>query len=65
MDCQQKSEEPPSSVVNTILGSLGHMEDTQTSDEELVAKNVAAIAYAGARIASDPDPRAKKHPPWV
>ncbi|KAI0712492.1 cytochrome P450 [Earliella scabrosa] len=42
-----KSEEPPSSVVNTILGSLGHMEDTQASDEELVAKNVAAIAYAG------------------
>ncbi|KAI0769932.1 cytochrome P450 [Fomes fomentarius] len=41
------SENPPSSVVNTILGTLGHMETGLGSDEELVAKNVAAIAYAG------------------
>ena len=43
----QKHDEPPASVVNTILGSFSHMEDTQLYEEEVVAKNVAAIAYAG------------------
>ncbi|RPD62686.1 CyP450 monooxygenase [Lentinus tigrinus ALCF2SS1-7] len=42
-----KDGSPPPSVVNSILSDFTQSDDPLVSDEEQIAKNVAAIAYAG------------------
>ncbi|EJF63527.1 cytochrome P450 [Dichomitus squalens LYAD-421 SS1] len=39
--------DPTPSIVGTILGNLAHLEDSAATEEEHLARNVAAISYAG------------------